>query len=331
MRTWVCRSLVFFSMVLGLHGQAAWAFPATCKGTSARTTYTLPSSLTVRRDMNVGDVLVDTQGWVGGGMAAITCGGFLQHGDLWLGRGFTGGPAAVPGLPYVYATGVPGIGIRVAWSRNTSTPAQMSGGQYMTSPRVGTERIPWGSYVPASLWWIQLIKTGPIRSGTWAVPPVEIFYHNQLSNELVFSGVNLVVQTQGCRLLNPSQNVLLGKSWMKDFKGVGSTAWPKDFDVDLQCEPDIAVSYRIDGLKVDDSTLKNSEGRDMATGVGIQLLSRHGFVGPLALGREVLLGRTAASGASVVRIPLTARYRQVDSTVGPGQVATTATITLFYR
>lgn len=331
MRTWVCRSLVFFSMVLGLHGQAAWAFPATCKGTFAMTTYTLPTSLTVRRDMNVGDVLFDTQGWVGGGLADITCGGFLQHGDLWLDRGFTGTPAPVSGLPYVYATGVPGVGIRVAWSRNASAPAQMSGGQYMTSPRISNERLEWGRYTPANLWWIQLIKTGPIRSGTYSIPIVEVYYHNQISNRLAFTGVNLVVQTQGCRLLNPSQNVLLGKSWMKDFKGVGSTAWPKDFDIDLQCEPDIAVSYRIDGLKVDDSTLKNSEGRDMAKGVGVQLLSRHGFVGPLAMGREVLLGRTAASGTSVVRIPLTARYRQVDSAVGPGQVVTSATITLFYR
>ncbi|WP_165677134.1 fimbrial protein [Metapseudomonas otitidis] len=330
MRTWLSSSLFVLGGVLGGAGQEAWSFPASCKGTSVTTTHVLPDGFAVRRDIPVGSMLYDTQGWIGTGAADITCGGPFQHGDMWLDRGFVGGLSAVSGLSNVYPSGVPGIGVRVAWSRNASTPAQMSGGQYMTSPRISTEKIARGRYTPANRWWIQLIKTGPIESGMYAIPNIDIYYHNQLSNRLVFTPLNVTILTRGCRLLNPSQNVPLGKSWLKDFKGVGSTAWPKDFDIDLQCDPNVVVSYRIDGLRHDDSTLKNTEGRDMAKGVGIELLSRHGASGPLPMGKEVPLGRTPAQVTNP-RIPLTARYRQVDSTVEPGQVLTSATITLFYR
>lgn len=336
MGSWRSRSLILFCVLWAASMQQAWAVNAFCKlryGTVI-TQASLPATLPVPRDVPNGYVLYDSQ-WIVRPAGDVSCGGFLHHGPLSVKYGFMSG-TSVPGFSDVYPTGVPGVGVKVAWSRRISPiPSNIEGGQFMTSP-MQSEPLNYSplkptQYTPASHWRFQLIKTGNLASGNFTIPSVQVWYGNEITNVLQFLPGALALNTRGCSLRMRDQTVNLAKSWPKDFRGIGSTTRPKDFDVDLQCEPDIAVSYRIDGLKVDDSTLKNSEGRDMATGVGIQLLSRHGFVGPLALGREVLLGRTTASGASVLRIPLTARYRQVDSTVGPGQVATTATITLFYR
>ncbi|MDV3443197.1 fimbrial protein [Metapseudomonas otitidis] len=337
MGSWSGRSLILFGLLWAASIQQAWAVVAFCKlnYTTVVTTAPLPTTLPAPRDVPNGYVLYDSQ-WIVRPAGDVSCGGLLQHGQLSMTYGFTNG-TSVPGFSDVYPTGVPGVGIKVAWSRKISPiPSNIEGGQFMASP-MQSEPLryspfkPPTQFTPASHWRFQLIKTGNLASGNFSIPSIQVWYGNALTNALEFSRGSLALNTRGCSLRTKDQIVNLEKSWLKDFRGIGSTTRPKDFDVDLQCESDIAVSYRIDGLKVDDSTLKNSEGRDMATGVGIQLLSRHGFVGPLALGREVLLGRTAASGNSVVRIPLTARYRQVDSAVGPGQVVAAATITLFYR
>lgn len=213
----------------------------------------------------------------------------------------------------------------------------MSGGEFVSSPRKTTP-LGWGEYTPASNWWIQLIKTGKISSGTYNIPRVEVYYHNLLTNVLFFPSLTIAFKNRGCSLLTRSQQVTLSKSWMKDFSGIGSTALPRDFDIELDCEPDVSVSYRIDGPPASESnsTLQNSvgwdaEGKPMARGVGIQLLKRHGTAEPLLIGKEFEFRRSSAVGSSIMSIPLTAQYRQVESTVIPGKVLTSATITLFYR
>ncbi|MGR1220709.1 fimbrial protein [Metapseudomonas otitidis] len=279
--------------------------------------------------------MFDTQGWIMGGWVDVTCGGFLQHGNMYLRYGYLSG-ASVPGFPNVYPTGIPGVGIRVAWSRVFGTvPPEMSGGQWIGSPRK-VENLPPGRYTPTSNWWIQLIKTGSISTGTYKIPEVQVHYQDELTNALKFREIELVSRARGCSLQTKDQIVSLGKSWPKDFRGMGSTARPKDFDIKLDCEPSVRITYRIDGIRVDGSTLintgmGNTESKPLADGVGIQLLLRHGAGGPLPMGSEITLGNSAASGPSSLQIPLTAQYKQVGATITPGFVGSLATITLFYR
>ncbi|MDV3444036.1 hypothetical protein R0G64_32480, partial [Pseudomonas otitidis] len=63
----------------------------------------------------------------------------------------------------------------------------------------------------------------------------------------------------------------MAKAQLRDFTGPGSTARPTNFQIPLECDPDIRIHYRVDGLKAADSVLQNSTGAGMAKGVGVQL------------------------------------------------------------
>ncbi|GJN53525.1 fimbrial protein [Pseudomonas tohonis] len=334
MHAWLLRTFILLCLLPGVVQAEPRGF-ASCVMDSgvqaAETTAPLPAQLVVPRDAPVGTVLFDTQGWLQGGTAKVTCGAPFLPGDLWLRKGFVSG-AAVPGQPNVYPSGVPGIGIRVAWSRDSkSLPAQMSGGEFMNSPRT-VEPMPHGRYAPANNWWVQLVKTGPISSGTYNydIPNVEVHHHDVRTNILTFPPLAITFQARSCRLVDGRDYTHhLRSSSLGNFSGVGSTALPEDFTITLNCDRGLSVSYRIDGDPADDTTLKNQTGDGMAKGVGIQLLNRIGFGGPIRLGREVILPRANNSGD--LSILLTARYRQVDPVITAGKVSALATITLFYR
>ncbi|WP_301151257.1 fimbrial protein [Metapseudomonas otitidis] len=318
-----CRTLAG-ALALLLMSSLAWG--ASCTGSGRKTSFPLPTTLSLQRDAPIGSVLYDTHGWVSNGEASATCSG---PGTIWMDHGYreTMQPTS---LPYVYESGVPGIGIKVAWSNNANRPpATMSGGIYMGSPLTETQ-ISATTYKPAQQWWIQLIKIGPITSGTFKVAPIRVFYHNLMTNELTFPASDLVFRKQGCRLQNSNITVTLPTANLHHFSGIGSSAREHTFTIPLNCDPDIHVSYRVDGLQITDSVLKNSEGAGMAKGVGVQLLKGAGGGTPLVLGAKAYhLYTGEMAGLSV--IPLIARYYQVDTAVTPGQVITTATLTMFYE
>lgn len=303
------------------------AWGASCSGGDAlRTNHTLPATITLQRDAPIGTVLYDTNGWIGGGKAlSVSCSGK----PVWFSDGFRGGMVKTA-LEHVYETGVPGIGVKVSWSNNgRNPPATMNGGRYMQDPPAEMT-ISNTTYVPAQQWWIQLIKIGPIESGTFQIKPARVFYHNLLTNELTFTPSQLVFNKQGCRLQNPSITVKLPVSNLHHFKGVGSSAWERAFDVSLECDPDIRISYQIDGQQVVDSVLRNGPGANMATGIGVQLLKGGDAGTPLVLGAKTHHMNMGSSGG-VSQIPLIARYYQTDPDIVPGAVMATATLTLFYE
>lgn len=341
MGSWRGRSLILFGVLWAASIQQAWAVNAFCKlkyGTVV-TQASLPATLPVPRDVPNGYVLYDSQ-WIVRPAGDVSCGGFLQHGPLSVKYGFMSG-TSVPGFSDVYPTKVPGVGIKVAWSRKISPiPPNIEGGQFMTSP-MQSEPLNYSplkptQYTPASHWRFQLIKTGDLASGNFTIPSVQVWYGDEITNVLQFLPGSLALNTRGCSLRMRDQTVSLDKSWPKDFRGIGSTTRPKDFDIKLDCEPSVRITYRIDGVRVDGSTLintgmGNTESKPLADGVGIQLLLRHGAGGPLPMGSEITLGNSAASGPSSLQIPLTVQYKQVGSTITPGFVGSLATITLFYR
>ncbi|BCG22511.1 fimbrial protein [Pseudomonas tohonis] len=299
---------------------------ANCTGSGQKTQFPLPTTLSQQRDAPVGTVLYDTNDWIGTGEASVSCfgAGTFKHSHGYY-------TAATPtAQANVYETGVPGVGIKVAWNNSANQPSlPMSGGVYMGYPRYEVQ-APGGKYVPAQRWWIQLIKTGPIATGTFNIPPIRVYYDNVLTNELTFPASQLVFTKKGCRLLTPNTTVQLPIANLHHFSGVGSGARPKAFNLELDCDPDVRISYRVDGLQAADSVLKNSEGSGMARGVGVQLLKGAGGGTPLVLGAKAYHLNIGAAGGSSV-IPLIARYYQVEPTVSPGAVITTATLTLFYE
>lgn len=313
---------------LGLLLMSSLAWGASCSGDPPlRTFHTLPAVITQQRDAPLGTVLYDTNGWVGAGQFVnVTCRG---PGTLWMTDGFRGGMVKTD-YEHVYESGVPGIGIKVSWANNArNPPSSMSGGRYMVDPPRELQ-ISATTYVPAQMWWIQLIKIGPIQSGTFKINPVRVFYHNMLTNELNFTPSQVVFNQQGCRVQNKALTVPMPTAGVQRFQGIGSTTGERLFDIPLECDPNIRISYRLDGLTSGESVLKNSTGAGMAKGVGVQILKGSGGGTPLVLGANAYhMDMGAVGGLS--KIPLVARYYQLESNVTPGQVITTATLTMFYE
>ncbi|WP_431483244.1 fimbrial protein [Pseudomonas solani] len=317
-------ALLSLGLLLGALHSDAWGCTLKRKG---ETRFPIPSTLNLSRDLPIGSVIYDTNGWIGTGDAYVECMQLYPH---YQGAGFISSPAEVkvPGKSDVYASALAGVGVRVAWSPSTNTPSQMEGGRMMRGERTRTS-IPRDHYAPAQRFWVQLIKTGPIQSGTFAMPQVRIYYDDELTNELVFLPVPVVVTQRGCQVLNPSIEVPLPTANQHHFDGVGSSARPFAFDIKLKCDPDIKVSYQLDGLTAAASVLKNVIGPNMAQGIGVQLLKGDGAT-PLALGVKTHHLNTGTAGGPSM-ISLIARYYQLEPTVRPGQVLTAATLTLFYE
>lgn len=317
-------ALLSLGLLMGTVQSDAWGCTLKRKG---ETRFAIPATLTVSRDLPIGSVIYDSNGWIGTGDAYVECMEFYQH---YQGTGFISSPAEVkvPGKSDVFASTLPGVGVRVAWSITPNTPSQMEGGRMMRADRTRTA-IPRDHYAPAQRFWVQLIKTGPIQSGTFAMPQVRIYYDDELTNELIFLPVPLVVTQRGCQVLNPSIEVPLPIANQHHFNGVGSSARPFVFDIKLKCDPELKVSYRLDGLAEPASVLKNTAGKDMAQGVGVQLL-KGGDGAPLQLGVKTLHQNSGSAGG-LSKIPLIARYYQLDPVIIPGKVLTAATLTMFYE
>lgn len=303
------------------------AMGATCTGSGLKTTHALPATLTVPRDAPVGTVLYDTHGWIGSGQASARCRGW---GSLSLRLGYANNMQPTS-LKYVYESGVPGIGIKVAWYNNAKqNPDSMSAGAFMISPRSSTP-IERDDYIPAQRWWIQLIKIGPMESGTFRISPIRNYYQDLLTNELEIPSSQLVFHKQACRLRESNMEVRLAKADLRDFRGPGSTARPRTFQIPLECDPDLRVSYSLDApLKASPSVVKNSDTRATARGVGMQLL-REPDGTPVVFGEKAFHALLPEGQEAVVNIPLTARYYQYDAHVVPGTVEALVQLTLYYE
>lgn len=317
-------ALLSLGLLMGTVQSDAWGCTLKRKG---ETRFAIPATLTVSRDLPIGSVIYDSKGWIGTGDAYVECMELYQH---YQGTGFISSPAEVnvPGKSDVFASTLPGVGVRVAWSDSTNTPSQMEGGRMMRAVRTRTA-IPRDHYAPAQRFWIQLIKTGPIKSGTFAMPQVRIYYDDELTNELIFLPVPLVVTQRGCQVLNPTIRMNLPIANLHHFKGVGSTTRAAMENVKLKCDPDIKVYYQVNGIEAIPSVLKNTEGAEMARGVGVQLLTGE-VPEPLRMGVKKLHQNSGASGGES-KIPLTARYYQLDPVIVPGQVLIAATLTMYYE
>ncbi|MCU9949494.1 fimbrial protein [Pseudomonas sp. PDM13] len=318
-------SLVLPVALLLLFSQVpAWG--ASCVGSGVSTPFNLPATLKVNRDAAVGTVIYDTRGWIGSGEASAVCRG---PGTIRQKHGYSQGMTATT-QDGVYASGVPGIGIKVAWSNSASNlPSEMSGGVLMNYPTRATAISP-NTYLPAQRWWIQLIKTGEITSGTFNIPPIDVYYQELLTNRLNIAGSRLEFQKRGCRLALSNIPMPLPTAFLHDFKGIGSTARPREFGIPLTCDSDIRVSYSIMGLQDEPSVLKNSVGPKLAKGVGVQLLRGNNDMRPIVLGEKTFFADSGpVEGRST--IPIYAQYYQTEEKVSPGMINILATLSLFYE
>lgn len=301
---------------------------AACTGyASTNSRLTLPASLTAKRNTPVGTVIYNS-GWISDGTRAdVTCTGSYS----WT-MGFVSAMTAVAGMTEVYESGVPGLGIRITYD-NTSPPG--SGipmrwprwSQTLNSP-TPSKFLPWG------LFRVEYLVTGAMSSGTMSTPSptATVLYGGVLANQVTFNKTLVNIVSTGCRLLNDDIAVALPDIAASAFTSVGTTPASRDFSIDLSCDADVAVSYRIDatppsGIPASTGVIAGASGAGQATGVGVQIRSGTSIV---PLGSKLSYLRTTSAGQAV-GIPLTGAYYATAIPVRGGALTAVATFSLFYE
>ncbi|HKR47065.1 MAG TPA: fimbrial protein [Paraburkholderia sp.] len=315
------RFLIAALLLLAAHG--VWA---QCTGNGVVTTVALPASLAVTRDMQPGTVVYDS-GWAGSQSAYVNC---KSGTNDW---GYVS-PMTSAGRPGVYETGVPGIGILIAWSNTlTIQPSDVNAATVLQWPRVSAT-LPNGNlvYLPAALYRVQLVVTGQVASGTMTLPTptVSSSYGGIMTTSTTFTNTTIQVKQTGCRVLDSNIVVPLPKVSAASFHGAGSTLGATAFQIPLSCDAGVKVAYEIDGTAdpAGPGVLANQTGPGLARGVGVQI--QQGGT-PIALNALSSTYVTTASAAQAVNIPFTARYYATGVALTPGLISAVATFTMNYQ
>ncbi|WP_060844319.1 MULTISPECIES: fimbrial protein [Pseudomonas] len=310
-------SLMAWLLLATIHGGHAWANK--CIGEPLATHFTSADFAMLKppRDIPVGSTILVKE--IDQGKTTMNC-----NGDgLWFDYGFVGG-ATKTAYEHVYETGVPGIGMRIYWYNE--------GGVYMDWPRF-ERRITPNAYLPPHKFKFELVKTGTISSGKFIDHKIRIYYHNQLSNEILFNNVSYTAQSRGCTVARPVQTVTMPTVPLGKFKPDATPIGPKSFAIDLECDKGVKVAYYITGLNSNLHILKNSEGKGMAKGVGLFLVQGDAsspILQELSTRTEFKTSQTTVDG-ELLSIPLTVFYFQYGPEVTAGDVLANATVTFMYE
>jgi len=307
--------------------------------TVTSTTVTLPS-LTISRNTPVGTVIYDSD-WLGYGVSTtITCSGVG-----WVTLGFNPALNAVAGKPNVYETGVPGIGIKAAWSNTANTayhPTDIdavgnSGAWLVASPPKQLVQTGTGTnqtFTPAGIFRIQLLVTGPLgQSGTFSTPTVETAYHGLITNRAAFAGGGIQFTFGTCVVKDSAIAVDLPTLSITSLPNAGATAGATGFNLSVICESGVTVGYQIDGTTAPGTAASNgvlaiAGGAGQAAGVGIQI--QDSAKAPVPLGSLVNSQLTSTFDGQLIQVPLTAYYYRTGTPVTAGAVKATATFTMSY-
>ncbi|CAM3617261.1 Fimbria adhesin protein [Klebsiella spallanzanii] len=281
------------------------------------------------------------------------------------------GAAITSGGKDIFPTNVEGIGAIFYFSAYTATqwsqfPASRSVSTSVTAGSLGIVGLSNAIFNGVT---VELVKTGPIASGTHQVLgssfPVFQFSVDATGPDS-FSNVFFIVNftgattmyTKTCQLASSNIDVYLGRHDISSFDGAGATSDWQDFDITLKdCPPFYGYgNYRLSAStgNLTDSSSANSvalsfnsvngvvdgnpaiasldSSDDAATGVGIEL-SRRDVSGNIPLdgtGGFELDNLTTDDNATYV-IPLKARYVQTESNVTAGIANGAVVFTIVYQ
>ncbi|KRV65606.1 fimbrial protein [Pseudomonas citronellolis] len=316
---------------------SAWASCAFDEGymTSAFGVH-IDNVLAVPRDVPVGTALFDS-GWRRATGVTIRCDSSGQA-QGQLGGGFGAPLSGIPGFGNgeVLDTDIPGVGIQVFWCNYDSK----CGSPPVPNESVSlVQKLDWRvfaeTYSPRNNWWVRLVKTGPLQAGLHSFAGTATVRYIDLDIGTLSVQGSLATSAPTCRLDTPNLVVQMPTAPLDAFQGPGvlPEPWQKRFDINLQCDAGIRLSYRVDPLSLSAAAvgvMANREGPHMARNVGIQLFHGDGEdAQPLPIMTKLL--HTPSTAAGLVRIPLLARYYQISPKVTSGLVTTSATLTLTYE
>ncbi|GHH59913.1 fimbrial protein [[Pseudomonas] boreopolis] len=248
---------------------------------------------------------------------------------------------AVAGFSNVYATDVPGVGIRLyrdSGSIQTYYPHRLAlGGNRSLNLIGGTFRV-------------ELIKTAA-QTGSGVIAPNGRFTTYYLDGDgpskpmltSTFKGSGTTVVSPTCNVQVGSKNIVVdfGSVPNTAFTGVGSRVANRDFVIKLDCQGSNLAEYQSkvgislnaaqDGSNLP-GVLQIAGGANAATRIGIELVNmQSGREAELRFGQTIDVG-TTTPGDATFSLPLRARYVQTQAgQVGAGDASGTATFTIQYN
>lgn len=290
-------------------------------GTGANVTFSVPTSITVPFDAQVGDVLYQTPQVAPSPSLSVSCSGSTTYGISNL-------VGATPGQGVaIYPTGVAGVGYRLA--HGSSSPSD-----YMY-PWPCCE-LPAGTYNFTVTTALQLVKTGPIADGarlngaTLARWMYDRTGNRTVSLQNYILGNTVTFASPACRVNTTSVAVALPRISSRALPAVSSTAGTTPFNINLTCRSGATLEITFatnSAVAGHDGVIANSNGSGRATGVGVQLTRNDAGSTPVRFGNAITVGATT-NGA--VDLTYLARYYRTGN-VSPGTVSTQATFTLTYE
>ncbi|PFH04677.1 type 1 fimbria pilin [Collimonas sp. PA-H2] len=239
---------------------------------------------------------------------------------------------AVPGMPNVYTTAVTGVGIRLS--------RQITGIGQTFYPHV----LSWSvsttvAFYSPSYFTVELVKiatktgNGPLAAGTYTTYVGNGDGKSAITS--ILSGNGITIITPSCTVDTGSQNVVVnfGSISRGSFKGVGSTAGARPFNIKLNCQRGENAQNTIllnmqatADLSKSPGVTQLTQGTGVATGVGIQILDKNS--NPVVFGTAATVGPSADIQYVV---PFTARYYQTAPNITTGPANGTATFTIEYQ
>lgn len=312
-------------VVLALLGAPELA-QATCWRGGGSSTLPPPAQVTFSaRGVEVGGALTP---WLAVNNGAPT-GDFQCNRSEWIKHWATSTGAFLPGLRYaesgsqfvVYPTGVEGVGMAflIEHSRDRrGTPFALGDRDVdLYQSESGTDTF--GTRIM-----MKYIRTGDIKGGTFGTSGGMIVQSRILDyNDRLLVSVNLqiaanVLQIQdrpSCRMR--TQEVQMPPVWTALFKGVGTHAGQRSYELQLDCEGGVGqVDYQVVPTT---PVLNSAQGLAEATGgvkgVAYQFLNEDGS--PMRFYGSDVFGY-GSSNAEVLRKTFGVRYQQTEPTITPG-------------
>ncbi len=297
---------------------------------------TLDSPIVVPALLPVGAVL-DSR-LFNGLSTGLECTGQTDQEAGWIQAPLAG--AGIIEMEGVYATSVPGVGIRIS--------DQVSRQPYHW-PR---QRAPLaaGHYTPRASYLVELIKTGPVIEGRLRLPveAVSQRYGTLEPTRLRFltQEVEVVLDKPTCSVAADAYRVPvdLGAHHPRDFNGVGSGTTPQSFSLRLACQGGRGGDRLFIHVTLTDATAPGNRTdvlslRSTATaaGLGVQVLRASGQTVRFGADSTVVgnpgqfLAGSVGQGEAVFELPLSARYVQTGGVVTPGTAGALATFTFAYN
>ncbi|WP_230414108.1 fimbrial protein [Collimonas silvisoli] len=324
--TWPCLALLTVS------GAQAACFRV--PGASVKTIQMDMGTVVIPNDAAIGAVFASQNFPIpiaGDSEAAFQCdsAGGTTNGNMLQG-------SLVAGYPNVYTTLVPGVGIRLS-----RLIGQISGAGVRTYyPHILSfpADVPVRFYNP-SYFTVELVKiaaktgNGPFAAGTYTIYYGNGDYISAITT--ILSGNGITIVTPSCAVDAGSKNIPVnfGDVDKNRFKGVGSTAADRPFNIKLNCQRGENMQNTIllkMSATADPSNqpgvLRLKQVAGVATGVGIQLLDKNSA--PVRFGTAATVGTSADITYTV---PFTARYYQTAAAIKPGPANGEATFTVEYQ